>query len=61
VKKPEPYWNREVRREKGAPGTLVRQRGLRGAKLGPASEGRRLTPEEAKRIEQALRDEGKIL
>ncbi len=60
MKKQIPYWDREVRREGGAPGTLVRQRGLKGTKLGPANEGRKLSPEERERIEKEMREKGKL-
>lgn len=37
-----------------------RIRALRGSKLGPASEGRKLSPEERKRIEEQMRKDGKL-
>lgn len=39
---------------------LARQRGLRGSTLGPASEGRKLTEEEKKAVEVALKRDGRI-
>jgi hypothetical protein len=58
------YWNASVRQEKRITGlshtTLTNQRGLKGSKLGPANEGRRLSSDEAKKIEEQLRREGKI-
>lgn len=61
--KPNPYWNRRVRQEQRIAGlapTLTNQRGLKGAKLGPANEGRTLDPAERKAIEERMRREGKI-
>lgn len=37
---------------------LFRQRGLKGATLGPANAGHRLSGDERKVIEERLRDEG---
>lgn len=58
------YWNKTVRQEHRIASlshtTLTKQRGLRGSKLGPANEGRRLSSDEAKKIEDQLRREGKI-
>lgn len=39
---------------------LGRQRGLRGAKLGPANEGRRLSDEERAAVERKMREDGKL-
>lgn len=55
-----PYWNRKVRSESGPAGTLTNQRGLKGSKLGPANEGRRLSDEERRKIEEQLRKDGKL-
>jgi hypothetical protein len=58
-----PYWNRRVREERRVPGlapTLTNQRGLKGAKLGPANEGRRLTAAERRTIEDQMRRDGKL-
>jgi hypothetical protein len=38
---------------------LVRQRGLRGIKLGPANRGRRLDAAERQAIEQKMRNDGR--
>jgi hypothetical protein len=59
-KRTQPYWNRSVRYESGKPGTLTKQRGLRGAKLGPANEGRRVSDDERRKIEDQMRREGKL-
>jgi hypothetical protein len=56
----QPYWNQKVRNETGPAGTLTNQRGLRGSKLGPANEGRKLSPDERRKIEDQLRKEGKL-
>lgn len=55
-----PYWNRKVRDESGRAGTLTNQRGLKGSKLGPASEGRTLSDAERKKVEEKLRKDGKL-
>lgn len=39
---------------------LVKQRGLRGTKLGPANDGRRLSPEERRAIVEKMKLEGKL-
>lgn len=56
----QPYWNQKVRNESGATGTLTKQRGLRGSKLGPASDGRKLSAEEREKIEAQMRRDGKL-
>ncbi len=61
TKRPRPeYWNQKVRNESGAAGTLTNQRGLRGSKLGPASDVRKLSAEEREKIEAQMRREGKL-
>lgn len=58
-----PYWNQRVRNEQRIAGlapTLTNQRGLKGAKLGPANSGRRLTAAERKAIEDQMRREGRL-
>ena len=60
------YWNQKRyavnRKELDGLGhtQLKRQRGLRGIKLGPANEGRRLSAEERQEIEASLRQAGKL-
>ena len=39
---------------------LKRPRGLRGSKFGPASEGRKLSPEEIAEVEAQLKEEGTL-
>jgi len=39
---------------------LKKPRGLRGSKLGPANEGRRLSPEEVAAVEAQLKRDGKL-
>lgn len=59
----QPYWNRKMREERRIAGlapTLTKQRGLKGSKLGPASEGRRLDAAERQKIEDQMRREGKL-
>lgn len=58
--KKQPYWNQKVRNEAGAAGTLTNQRGLRGSKIGPANEGRRVSDEERLKIEAQMRRDGKL-
>lgn len=61
--KQQPYWNRRVREERRIEGlapTLTNQRGLKGAKLGPASEGRKLSPAERRAIEEQMRRDGRL-
>jgi len=59
-KAPAPYWDQKVRNESGRPGTLTNQRGLRGSKLGPANEGRKLTDNERRAIAEQMRRDGKL-
>ena len=39
---------------------LARQRGLRGAKLGPANKGRKLSEDERKAVEDAMKRDGRL-
>lgn len=39
---------------------LMRARGLKGSKIGPANRGRRLSPEERAAVEQQMREQGKL-
>lgn len=55
-----PYWNQKVRNETGRAGTLTNQRGLKGSKLGPANDGRRLSDAERRKVEEQLRKDGKL-
>lgn len=57
---PQPYWNKKVRNETGAAGTLTNQRGLRGSKLGPANEGRHMSDDERRKVEEQMRRDGKL-
>lgn len=58
-----PYWDQKVVYA-GPIGLshqgLVKQRGLKGSKFGPANSGRRLSKDEARKIEDDLRRQGKI-
>lgn len=58
--KKQPYWNQRVRNESGPAGTLTNQRGLKGSKLGPANDGRKLSGEEKRAVIEKMRKEGKI-
>ena len=40
--------------------TTTHVRALKGSTFGPASEGKRLSPEQVAEIEKRMRDEGKI-
>jgi hypothetical protein len=58
-----PYWNRRLREERRIEGlapTLTNQRGLKGAKLGPANSGRKLNAAERQAIENQMRRDGKL-
>jgi hypothetical protein len=39
---------------------LKRPRGFKGSKMGPASEGRKLSPEEIAAVEAQLKQDGKL-
>ena len=39
---------------------LKRPRGFKGSKIGPASEGRKLSPEEIAAVEAQLKQDGKL-
>jgi hypothetical protein len=58
------YWNKRVREERRIQGlshtTLTNQRGLKGTKLGPANEGRKLSLEEREKVEAQMRLDGKL-
>lgn len=60
-----PYWNQKRRNDDPrvdgmSHRTLAKQRGLKGCKLGPASEGRRLTDVEKAEIEARMKREGRL-
>lgn len=62
-KERQPYWNQGVREERRIAGlapTLTKQRGLKGSKLGPANEGRRLSSAERQAVADQMRREGKL-
>ena len=64
----EAYWNKALSQKKlynshlrGLSHVeLTRQRGFKGAKFGPANEGRKLKPDEKLVIEKILRDSGTL-
>ena len=59
-----PYWNKKRRNEARIAGlshtTLTNQRGLKGSKLGPANEGRKLSDEERAAVVAEMKRKGQL-
>lgn len=64
-KKKTPYWEKRSVSSGNHRGTMshqvmTHQRGLKGSKLGPANDGRKLTDEERRAVIEQMKKDGKL-